>query len=317
MTSEDFAITTDDILLRRELIAQGWTDRDIAGQVRAGLLTKVRYGAYIMRELVDSLDEAATARVRARAVLRTAHPTSVLSGHTALNEYGVDLWGVNLDETHLTRRDGKAGRRQSGVVHHCAALPVEQTLLGDGVPLVTPARAALEVMAQHRTEVALVLVSGLLHRRHTTLEEVNALYEATPYWPESLSSRIVLRLADHRHQSVAERRADYLFYKQSLPRPEPQVEVHDEWGQLVGIVDFLWREHGVFLEFDGRIKYQRYRRKDETLEEYLMREKKREERICQLTGWVCIRITWEDLGRPVETARRIRALLASRGTPAA
>jgi hypothetical protein len=34
--------------------------------------------------------------------------------------------------------------------------------------------------------------------------------------------------------------------------------------------------------------------------------------ICARTGWVCIRITWEDLARPITTARRIRTLLESR-----
>ena len=71
---------------------------------------------------------------------------------------------------------------------------------------------------------------------------------------------------------------------------------------------------GVFLEFDGREKYVRFRREGETLDQFLLREKRREERICQLTGWVCIRITWADLERPVETARRIRRLLDSRRT---
>ena len=68
----------------------------------------------------------------------------------------------------------------------------------------------------------------------------------------------------------------------------------------------------MFLEFDGRIKYERLRREGETLEDVILREKRREERICLQTGWVCIRITWEDLARPAVTARRIRAILQSR-----
>ena len=46
-----------------------------------------------------------------------------------------------------------------------------------------------------------------------------------------------------------------------------------------------------------------------------MREKQREERICQLTGWVCIRITWADLERPERTAGRIRRILDQRRRP--
>ena len=103
--------------------------------------------------------------------------------------------------------------------------------------------------------------------------------------------------------------------QQNLPRPEPQYVVRDEHGHVFARVDFAWPEEGVFLEFDGRIKYERYRREGETLEEYVMREKRREERICQLTGWVCIRIGWADLEDPVATSARIRRLLDSRRRP--
>jgi hypothetical protein len=93
------------------------------------------------------------------------------------------------------------------------------------------------------------------------------------------------------------------------------VPVLDELGRLFAYADFVWEEEGVFLEFDGRIKYELYRREGESLEEFLMREKKREERICQLTGWVCIRITWADLANPQQTAARIRRMLDSRRRP--
>ncbi len=68
----------------------------------------------------------------------------------------------------------------------------------------------------------------------------------------------------------------------------------------------------MFLEFHGREKYLRYRREGESLDDYLMREKRRIELICQSTGWICIPITWPDLERPQQTAARIRRVLASR-----
>ena len=111
---------------------------------------------------------------------------------------------------------------------------------------------------------------------------------------------------------MAESRALHLFWREHLPRPEPQVEVYDESGRLVGRVDFLWAKYGVFGEMDGKLKYLTMRREGETLDEFLLREKRREEQICALTGWVCIRITWEDLARPRLLARRIRRLLDSR-----
>ena len=103
--------------------------------------------------------------------------------------------------------------------------------------------------------------------------------------------RLVLARADGRLTNVAEARTWHLFFEQRVPRPEPQVEVFDEHGNLLGIVDFLWPGLGVFLEFDGRIKYEQHRRPGESLADYLMREKRREEQICVQKGWICIRVT--------------------------
>jgi hypothetical protein len=136
--------------------------------------------------------------------------------------------------------------------------------------------------------------------------------EATRFWPHSLTTDLVLRPAEPRIESVAESRAWHLFWRERIPRPQPQVEVYDEAGHLVGRVDFAWPGQGVFAEIDGNAKYLLKRRPGETLEAFLLREKRREEAICQVTGWICIRITWEDLARPRLLARRIRKILQSR-----
>ena len=40
----------------------------------------------------------------------------------------------------------------------------------------------------------------------------------------------------------------------------------------------------------------------------MVREKQREDMICRLTGWRCIRVVWADLYTPQQTAARIRAM---------
>jgi very-short-patch-repair endonuclease len=77
-------------------------------------------------------------------------------------------------------------------------------------------------------------------------------------------------------------------------------------------VDFAWPELGVFLEFDGKVKYESLLKDGERASDVVIREKRREEMICGLTGWRCIRITWADLFNPARTATRIKAVLAGR-----
>ena len=91
--------------------------------------------------------------------------------------------------------------------------------------------------------------------------------------------------------------------------PQPQYKVRDPaTGEVVARVDFAWPELGLFLEFDGRVKYQKLLKEGESVTDVVLREKRREELICRLTGWRCIRIVWADLYTPERTAAIIRSL---------
>ena len=101
-----------------------------------------------------------------------------------------------------------------------------------------------------------------------------------------------------------------MFWRGGLPMPVPQYQVVNGFGIAVARVDFAWPELGVFLEFDGREKYTKYLKEGASVVDAVLREKKREELICRITGWRCIRLTWADLYRPRETVDYIRSVLA-------
>ncbi|WOP19882.1 hypothetical protein [Raineyella sp. LH-20] len=75
--------------------------------------------------------------------------------------------------------------------------------------------------------------------------------------------------------------------------------------------DFAWERQKVIGEFDGRTKYERYRRRGETPGDVVFREKVREDAI-RAAGWLVVRWTWEDLTRPDQLGRRLRDVLAGR-----
>lgn len=130
------------------------------------------------------------------------------------------------------------------------------------------------------------------------------------YDPNTATAPIVLGLADGRCESAGESLTLHLAWRQHLPRPDLQVLIRDRSGRVVARVDFAWPALGVFLEFDGKEKYRRFRRPGETIEDAVLREKRREELICGLTGWRCIRLVWADLHHPERTAARIAATLS-------
>ncbi len=301
------------IRLRRDLIAEGLTDNQIARLVAHGGLHRIRHGAYAGPGWLD-LSVEDQHRARGRAILRTAHRSTVLTHTSSLLERRAPVWGVPIDKVHTTREVvERAGRRAPDWVPHRGRLSPDQVELLNGVRVSTATRSAMEFTTIASAESALVTVNGLMRMGAMTLGEFTAEVERCAHWPNSLVANVVLHLANPHTGSVGEDRFLYFVYRQRLPLPEAQVPVAGEAGTVFAYVDFLWRRYRVFVEFDGRLKYYVHRRPGETLEDYLLREKAREEMICQLTGWTCLRVTWDQLGQPRALARRIGRVLASRG----
>ncbi len=312
-TQQSQAWSADDprlsrIWLRKELIASGFNDRSIATMVAAGELHRVRYGSYVNGDAWRRASETQRHSILVRAVVRRANADVVVSHTSAANEWEVALWDRPHDVVHLTRTDQAAGRREAGVLQHLGELRDGDVVVRHGIAVTSPTRTALDCACVLDVEHALVIICDLLHRRLTTLEELQAMEKLMSQWPGSLGVRLVLGLADPGCESVGERRFLHLAWKQGLPRPEAQHEVTDEVGQRYRL-DFAWPEHRVWLEFDGRVKYERFLKEGESVTDAVLREKRREEEIARLTGWRCIRITWADLEHPERTAAKIRALL--------
>lgn len=157
----------------------------------------------------------------------------------------------------------------------------------------------------------MVAINFLLHLGYTTLNDLRARYATMEQDPFTLRTGLVLRLVDPRLESVGESRTAFMLHTGGVPAPIPQYEIRHEG--FSARLDFAWPDLRVWLEFDGREKYLKFRRDGENVVDAVLREKQRESYITELTGWRCIRITWADLERPSATVARILALL---GVPA-
>jgi hypothetical protein len=298
------------VVLRCELLAQGHTDRSIRRLLGRHVLVRVRHGAYVDAASWSACDELGRHGLVARAVLREARAPVALSHLSAAAEWEVPLWDTTLGAVHVTRLDGRGGRREAGVEQHVGSLRDEDVTELNGVVVTSPTRTALDCLALMDVEHGITVVNDLLHRGLTTADQLSAANDFMDQWPGTLNNDLVLRLADGRcGESVGEGRLLYLCFRASLPAPTPQYPIRDRNGRVFAYVDLAWPGLGVFVEFDGRVKYDGLRREGESVVDVVLREKRREERICELTGWRCIRITWADLYRPDETAARIRAVL--------
>ncbi len=297
------------VILRREALAAGLSDRDLSRLVQRGELHRLRQGAYVAGARWRGEDLCGRHRLLARAVVTQAKSPVVVSHGSAMALHGGPLFGMPLDRVEVTRLDGRAGRREAGVRQHRGELLVGDVSTWEGLPVTSATKTAIDVTTVASVEAALVVVNALLNDQRTTMAELHHRYSSMERDPYTQRTDLVLRLADPRIESVGESRFFYLAWRQGLPAPLPQFEVTDA-GRVVARLDFAWPAEGVWLEFDGREKYIKHLRESETVTDAVLREKRREDRIRELTGWRCIRITWADLAEPERLAARIRALLA-------
>ncbi len=294
------------VVTRAQALAEGWTDEAIRRQLRSGEWRRIRHGSFMASHLWDQLDEIDRHRARAVAVSRRAGCEHAWSHVTALAQLGMPVWGMPLEAVHVTRFDGRCGRR-GGVVQHKGTTYADDLTVRDGQLLTSPTRTALDIASSHDVEKGVVAVGSLLHAGETTREALARRAAAMDQWPDSLLVRRVLRLADARPESVAEHRFVFWCARFGLPGPVPQMPVSVD-GRTYRL-DFAWPELKVWVEVDGREKYSRWLRPGESPSDAVLREKHREDAIREATGWTCIRVTWADLADPVRLERRLRRAL--------
>ena len=144
---------------------------------------------------------------------------------------------------------------------HCGSWRRATSTAHGGFPMISATRVALEVPSLVPTEAAVGIVSHLLHTGLDDRRELAARYggrdQRLTQWPGSRTTDLVLRLADARFESIGEARTFYWCWRLHLPAPVPQHPVLDASGRVVAVVDFAWPELGVFLEFDGKVKYEK------------------------------------------------------------
>lgn len=303
------------VVLRKELLADGWNDRAIAMMRKSGEWARIRPGAYVLASTWKQLDAAGRHKLKARAVVLQSKTELVLSHSSAMPFYAGPTWGLNLDWVHGTRTDGKCGRREAGVNQHCGRIEEGEVVTRDGLSVMSATRVGLEVTTVASTEAALVAVNHLLHHGFTSVEAMRRRYErGFQFWKGTLSTDLVLRLADAAVESVGESRFFYFCYAAGLPAPIPQYVIRTGAGDFVARVDFAWPELGVFVEFDGMVKYAALLKPGQSASDVVVKEKRREELVVELTGWRCIRVTWADLENPEALLIRVRKILSGRHT---
>ena len=293
--------------LRREAVALGLDDKWLRRASRSGVIVRIRQGCYVPGELWASAAPAVRLVILTQAAMRTAEGP-VAGSHTgACAMQDIDLWGIDYTRAHVTRLDGGAGRVDPAATHHEGLLLDSDLVTARGVPVTRAGRAVLETASLHGVEAGLVAADSALRLKLTDPEELNHYQQLMTKWPQAQALRLVAALADGRSDSAGESRSRYMMWVHALPKPELQ---HEVWvdGVLIGVVDFWWEAFGVMGEFDGAKKY-RVSEDDDDPGRTVFREKIREDKLRDATGFRMVRWVWHELAIPRVTCARIRGVL--------
>lgn len=294
------------LLLRRDAVALGYDDNFLARQVRAGVLVRIRQGAYALREVWAERSQVDRHLLLVTAVMRQYGDDVAVSHVSACLEQGGPNWGLDLSQVHLTNLFSIGERAGAGVRHHRGRCYVDDVTRAAGHWITAPARTALDTASLVPRDPAVAILDHFLNKGLATRDQYDAVFMSMKEWPATLAMHRKLELCTGRSESVGETRTSLLCHDQHLPTPQQQFEIFHPSGRLAGRVDFAWPEQRLLLEFDGLQKYHRYRREGESVEQMVLREKAREDLLRELTGWMMIRLVWADLASPAATAQRIR-----------
>jgi very-short-patch-repair endonuclease len=261
---------------------------------------RVRRGAYATRELWNSLGAQARHVLRVRAVVGNLSGRVVVSGYSALAVMGVSLWGVDLNEVQVHRDPEKTSRREAGVAHHLGVLPSSDVVEVGGLLVAAPERAVVEACRRTDFETGVVLADGARRLAGFDLDRAFGVLERQRDCSGARTASRALRFSDGRAATVGESRARLLMARLGLPRPELQVPISDDEGELIGIVDFAIRDQCTVVEFDGKQKYGRRlyettgRLNDVDLGDVVWQEKRREDSLRD-QGYEVVRLVWSEL----------------------
>lgn len=291
---------------RPEILDSGYHDRDIRQARAIGMLWRIGPGLYAHSATYARLTPAQQHVIRCRAVAQRLGDGIVLTHQSAAIMHGMPVWGVDLGEVQVTRRDGRRGRHEAGVHHHIGRIGDSEIVEIDGALTASPSRTVWEVACAGSSESGLVTADGALHDGLTSHDSLRSVAGQFANWQGSRSARLALSLADGRSESPGESRSRHLFWRFGIPAPDLQLRIVDRDGRVVARTDFGWELYRHLAEFDGRIKY------DGTFRDSgfgTVFDEKRREDLIRAEMWGLSRLIWSDLeaAAAASTAHRLKA----------
>lgn len=266
----------------QDFMAQGIPPAEVRRRVTQGELIRLRRGAFTDPRLINTPEDRH--RELIAATMPTLSPHSVLSHTSAAVLHGLPVPITALDKVHVTRHGSGCGRKGRHTHRHAAQLMPESVVETCGWPVTSLARTVADCARLLPYADAVAVVDAALRQgieRQVLIEEIDSSRRR----PGNLLARQAVHFGDPRAESAGESRSRVVIAQLGLPAPNLQKEFFDDRGEVEARVDFDWEDQGVCGEFDGQSKYGRLRSPGLSIEQVVMFEKQREERLREHGRW--------------------------------
>ncbi|WP_401000542.1 hypothetical protein [Agromyces sp. GXQ0307] len=281
----------------------------------AGRLTSVRPGVVVGTTTWSAASERARFMARIAAVVHTRRDRVVLSHESAAAVWGLPHLGRLPEVVELADHRGNLPRSRNGVAWRRTPFEPDEVEEVDGYLVTGLAQTLVDVACRRGFLAAVVALDAALAGRIDRPRRIDAtvltqLLEREPRRGARRASAAIA-FADARAESVGESLSRAQMHLMGFPPPVLQA-AFPRLGGGVDRTDFDWPEYGCFGEFDGDVKYlDPAYRSGRTIEQVILDEKKRADRIRRRYGRTEIRWDWST----ARSAPRFRALLLDAGLP--
>lgn len=290
------------IITHADLKRIGISTNALASLIRDGRLTRLRHGVYTYGELDHGLERHESL---VTASWRVVDPTNVLSHTSAAALHGLPVRKACLDVVTMTRTTPGHADRGPHLRVRNTRITDEEITSPEGTRITTLARTVSDVARTEPFSWGIAAADAAL-RTGLPREQLRDAVGIHPRLRGIPKARSIAELASPLSESPAESISRINMIHAGLPEPQQQAEIHDERGEFVARVDFLWPAYGVIGEVDGAHKYGELLRPGQTAQDAVMHEKAREEELRGLGYWL-FRWDWStatDTSRLVTVVRR-------------
>jgi hypothetical protein len=233
--------------------AAGITRHALSRALQAGILVETAHGVYAVASQGLGLDAVAAHAALVRDLQLSSSKAWCAARRSAALLMQLPLIGRPPAVAQMLR-DGEASRAHGRNRHlRVGPFPSAHRWEYGGVLMSTPARTVVDIARAEPFRNAVVVADGAL-RRGVERDDLDAVLSSMRRWPGVAAARAAVRFADGRAESPGESLARVACWRESLPIPEPQVEVY-LFGRLLGRVDLMLREYLLAIESDGAIKF--------------------------------------------------------------